>query len=184
MGIWEVPNLSSGDVAVGLLKDDKTSLLIISAYLDITAKKGKIIPDNLTQAITFAKNNSYQLIIGMDSNSHSTLWGRQTNSRGEEMEEYLARHNLDVFNVGLKPTFIGRGTNTCIDITLGNNIKVVNWRVSDQITSSDHLPILFEIADINSDRIGETLNFDRTDWGRVNSLISANIFNVPDVVEP
>ena len=184
LGIWEVPNLNSGDVAVGLLKDDKTSLLIISAYLDITAKKGKIIPDNLTQAITFANNNNYQLVIGMDSNSHSTLWGRQTNSRGEELEEYLARHNLDVFNVGRKPTFIGRGTNTCIDITLGNNIKVVNWRVSDQITSSDHLPILFEIADIDSDRIGETLNFDRTDWGRVNSLISANIFNVPDIVDP
>ncbi len=39
-----------------------------------------------------------------------------------EGKYYIISHNLTIENVGLVPTFITRGTQTCIDITVSLNL--------------------------------------------------------------
>ena len=83
--------------------------------------------------------NNYNLIIGMDSNAHSVLWGDETNSRGEWMEEFILDSNLTIENIGRKPTFIGRQT-------LALNTESKNWKVTDEVTLSDHSLIRFNLG--------------------------------------
>ena len=86
--------------------------------MDITVN---VYPQTLIKLIQHCTSSGDKLIIGMDSNAHSVLWGNETNSRGEWLEEFILDSNLTVENQGLKPTFIARQTSTIIDITLTLN---------------------------------------------------------------
>ena len=44
--------------------------MIISCYLDITIKE--VIPNDLNKALNYAQHHGLALIIGMDSNAHSS----------------------------------------------------------------------------------------------------------------
>ena len=54
----------------------------------------------------------------MDSNVHSILWGSETNSRSEWLQELILYADLNLENLGRKPTFVGRQTSTVIDLSL------------------------------------------------------------------
>ena len=65
-----LPQFTTPDVCTVYL--EKQNTLIISAYLDILLD---VWPDVLDDAILFALEKGYKIVIGADSNAHSELWG-------------------------------------------------------------------------------------------------------------
>ena len=105
-----------------------------------------MFPLQLKDLLDRAKARNLQVILAIDSNAHSHMWGSQSNPRGEAIEDLIAREGLDLANVGISPTFSARGTETSIDITLVKNIDLTNWLVeSDLANFSDHHTIRFKV---------------------------------------
>ena len=85
--------------------------------------------------MTFATNRGYAIIIGMDSNCYSELYGLETNKRCEHLEDFIGQYNLKVENQGKIPTFQAAIGSSIIDVTLtaGISVTINNWRVSTSI---------------------------------------------------
>ena len=69
-----------------------------------------------------------EMCIRDSTNSHSTIYGKDTNSRGKDMEEFIIDNGLSVENIGKIPTFETIRGNlkmaTCIDVTLSQGLDV------------------------------------------------------------
>ena len=102
-------------MAIGLTKLDGKSTVIVSLYLDITQSP---TPDFLLDALNYCKARGYSMIIGSDTNSHSTLWGKENNDRGIKLEEIIDSYNLDVHNRGRMPTYECSLGKSIIDVTM------------------------------------------------------------------
>lgn len=122
-------------------------LVLVSLYLPIDE-------DNLPHAITmelieFCETNNLDIIIGMDSNAHHTLWGNPTNNkRGEKLLSYLNTTNLTIINKGTEPTFVTSRFQTVIDLTIANlktADRINNWNVANELTLSDHRYLKFTV---------------------------------------
>ena len=81
--IQEISNLSHRDLVVGLIKCGSKQTAIISAYMDIKAKP---ITDQLQAALDYCKSRGYSVLLTADTNSHSKIWGNETNTRGKMWE--------------------------------------------------------------------------------------------------
>ena len=84
--IVEIKELSNRDLAAGVVKLDGRTTVILSLYLDI---KCNATPDFLTKALEYCRQRGYSVLIGSDTNSHSTLWGNETNDRGKKLENLI-----------------------------------------------------------------------------------------------
>ena len=133
---WNMETLSSPDIAVIQTRIQNRSTLVISTYLDIQNKD--VIPVELITAVEYALKKGLAIIIGMDSNAHSTSFGPSTNSRGEKLDLFIAKYGLDIENRGNTPTFCGRGCATFIDVTLtrGLSVTVKEWEVCTDYNGS------------------------------------------------
>lgn len=126
---------------------DNKKLLIMSKYCDIQHNINDI---KFIQLIQYCKDNKLQLLAGLDSNSHSTLWGSpEPNQRGKELEETIIQYGLKVHNIGDAPTFIGRDCSTHVDVTLSLNLtfNICNWTVNTDNFGSDHNRIDFDLKE-------------------------------------
>ncbi len=103
----------------------------------------------LKDLISSGRANGSHLILGCDANAHHTLWGStDINPRGEALLQFIMEYNLDILNVGNKPTFVNSRRKEVLDITLATNLvseQVSDWKVSDEISGSDHRFICFKI---------------------------------------
>ena len=70
------------------------------------------------------KLRGYALLLGTDSNCHSTLYGCETNAWGKPLEDFLATYKLRVENQGLKNTFQSSIGQSIIDITPSAKLSV------------------------------------------------------------
>ena len=68
--------------------------------------------------MTKASIGNHGLLIGMDSNAHSKVWGFREDSRGEMILEFVAKHNLYIENVGKEMTFSSPLGSSVIDLTI------------------------------------------------------------------
>ena len=105
MNAWFLEALSSKDITVIQVCILKQQVLIVSAYLD--SSDGVVWNSEMERVIDYADNKNLGLIVCMDSNCHSTLFGPDSNPRGKKLEEAIAAHNLTVENIGHVPTFHG-----------------------------------------------------------------------------
>ena len=91
-------------------------------------------------------------MIGCDANSQHTLCRSSgCNIRGETLLEFLGKLKLVILNVNCKPTFKNSVWEEVIDISFASgNVtsKIRSWRVSDEISMSDHGHITFELTDV------------------------------------
>ena len=149
---WKLDDFSNRDVCSILIKNKATNedIVFVSAYLDINYSG--IFPDCLNNLLEAANNSKKKVIICLDANAHSTLWGSEANnSRGDTMEELVLAHELEVVNKGKKATFVGRGCNTIVDLTLtagGAHSLISQWKVEENVMSmSDHRRIQFAIPE-------------------------------------
>ena len=118
---WFMPEYSSGDIAsvtISSTLPELNDLIIASVYCDID----KSIPPELESLVALANRDCRKLIICADSNSHSLLCVNDSNSRGDLFENFIFTNNLELHNHITSPTFVGRDTNTFIDITLSQGI--------------------------------------------------------------
>lgn len=147
----------------------KKIIVLSSAYLPGDNER----PDSQTMkdVVEYCTQNKLQLIIGSDANAHHTIWGSSNiNKRGEYLLEYIYCHQLEILNIGDKPTFVNRMREEVLDITLSTllvSTKIQNWHVSDETSMSDHRHIRFdlEIGQMPTEmrRVPKATNWDRYD---------------------
>ena len=156
-------DLSSDDFTVCLLEEKKSAKLIVSGYLDI---ERPIIQEKLINIVNYAKENNFDIILALDSNAHSTVWGMEhANQRGVEFEEFLAINELYVVNEGNIATFENAVRNSIIDITVTNKpSSITNWKVEEDLIYSDHRKITFEITSLIDTEEKSTRNLRNVNW--------------------
>ncbi|CAK1598143.1 unnamed protein product [Parnassius mnemosyne] len=103
---------------------------------------------------------------------------RETDIRGVELAAKLDELELHTLNRGTEPTFDiirgGKRFSSCVDITTCSTSllgRMHNWRLSDEITSSDHRAILFDInlkKSIGTDikRTTRMYNTKKANWNK------------------
>ena len=126
--INEISELCHRDMAIGIAKMEGRTTVLVSLYLDINQSP---TPDFLVKALEYSKNRGYSMLIGSDTNSHSTLWGKESNIRGEQLEELIDTYNLDIHNRRKMPTYDCSLGQSIIDVTLSMDLKIAveNWKV-------------------------------------------------------
>jgi hypothetical protein len=152
LNMWPVPDYTGPDIATGLLRtsnDLYKEVYMTSVYLDYNNKNDNFFPKKFKNLVEFCYSSKKPLIINMDSNCHSVLWGLETNPRGEVLEEFIATNGLSVQNIGHMATFDPGGARKCqtrIDVTLTLNFDdVIDWRVTNMVTFSDHNEIGYKL---------------------------------------
>ena len=98
--IWFEGKYSDKDVTTAILQTTDKPMYLTSAYLDIQNNGQKMFPTKLIELIKLCKRENHPLIVSMDANAHSTLYGHETNARGETLEEFVLEHNLQIENIG------------------------------------------------------------------------------------
>ena len=97
--------------------------------------------EDLNTCSDFARQHRALLLLGMDSNSHSTLWGcPMTDNRGEDIEDWLL-NGLQLHNDGIEDTFVTSRASSKIDLTVSTPKSfpfVTNWTVNTDDHLSDH----------------------------------------------
>ena len=118
------------------------------------------------------KKGECDILIGSDSNAHSTVWNFTcTDKRGEFVEYFLITNDLKCLNIGNNPTFKNaQGYTSIIDITVANYqlaTSICNWRVENYLQLSDHFRITFLINNYSNFRDADILNWNykKGDWG-------------------
>ena len=100
---WLVGEFTSRDICCVAFSVEGRLVYVASVYLDINLPA---IPEEVRGLVDSCNRRGLPLLLGMDSNAHSHLWGcEETNARGEALEELIAGRNLTVMNTGTVPTF-------------------------------------------------------------------------------
>ena len=178
---WPMMKFSDKDTTVLMLEESaQEKLMLVSSYLDI--KNEKVVTNKLASAVDFANKNKIPILISMDSNSHSTLWGCEVNNkRGDVLEEWILEENLCVVNKGNVKTFVSSVGSSIIDVTLCSpNIlsRVNRWQVNEDFQFSDHRKITFQL-DFAYSRLVKSRNLKKTNWTRFHKFLKS-----PKVQEP
>uniref|UniRef100_A0A6V7LXU7 Endonuclease/exonuclease/phosphatase domain-containing protein n=1 Tax=Bracon brevicornis TaxID=1563983 RepID=A0A6V7LXU7_9HYME len=124
------------------------SVAICSAYLPSDSADPPPCR-KLTELVEFCLANNTLLVIGSDANAHHTIWGSSnTNKRGMAVLNFVTANNLEILNMGSRPTFVTSRSQDVIDVTLSEislASLIVNWRLDEEYSLSDHRRILFEL---------------------------------------
>lgn len=146
----------------------RTELVICSAYLPFDSAEPPPTIE-LVALVDYTRANGLDLIIGCDANSHHTVWGSSNiNQRGAALLEYLSTTRLEILNRGSRPTFVTSRRQEVLDLTLATPEAaraILDWRVSEEETLSDHRLIKFSIAGSAAHRPPDSYRNPRaTDW--------------------
>lgn len=123
--------------------------VVASAYLPYDSPRAPPGPF-FARLVDYCRESGLELLVGMDANSHHTVWGSSdVNLRGEELLQYIMMTDFLVLNRGKRPTFANAIREEVLDVSLatcGLESRVHSWRVSEQETFSDHKLIKFRVA--------------------------------------
>ena len=172
------------DCAVALAKIGGVQTVIVSLYMDINLE---VQPKWLDELMTMIDRKGYPIILGVDSNSHSTLFGNSDNARGGAFEDFVLQYGLRVENMGSVPTFeIQRGTKlvqTFIDVTLTRGLaaRIQNWHVDRSYNASDHNTIKFSI-DSHKPEPELVRPWSKADWPTLTRYLAQADYGVPEAM--
>ncbi|CAF4921505.1 unnamed protein product [Pieris macdunnoughi] len=149
--IIQHPEISSPNMIAISVDTQKGKLSLVSIYFEPYPIPLSPYLQTLKQAI---EKLGPRTIVGGDINARNVWWGdRITNERGEEAEATFHSAGLEILNQGGTPTFNTNRGNTlytsCVDVTVATPDLlglIVDWRVDQSVTSSDHNAIQFEIT--------------------------------------
>ncbi|XP_063833265.1 uncharacterized protein LOC135082400 [Ostrinia nubilalis] len=151
LDVIQCPKLTNNNIVVVRIRTASWEIAVVSFYFE----PDQPIEPYLEQLRTIREElGSTSLLIGGDSNAKSTWWGSTVEDhRGKELSGTLEESGLQVLNTGDTPTFDtirgGRAFTSYVDITActADLLDLVdNWRVDQNMTSSDHNAILFYIS--------------------------------------
>ena len=145
---WLVNEFTSRDICCVAANVEGRLTFIASVYLDINLSA---TPDQLSHLIDSCNRKGIPLLLGIDTNAHSALWGcSEGNARGSELEALIAERNLTVMNEGRVPTFKTVRAESIIDVTLTNSafyqtMSLTDWKVNlEESSFSDHCYINYQ----------------------------------------
>ncbi|KMQ90177.1 reverse transcriptase [Lasius niger] len=122
-----------------------------------------------------------RLIVAVDANARSSLWGSQeTDDRGAKLEDLVRAYGIEVVNdVGQAPTFWTARGSSFIDVTLASpsiSQFIGDWKVRCDWTTSDHNSVDIRLRVPRGRGGGGTANtrFDirRADWERFSESLA------------
>ncbi|XP_035773143.1 uncharacterized protein LOC118456465 [Anopheles albimanus] len=99
------------------------------------------------------------VVLAGDFNAWSTSWGsKSSNTRGDRLEEAVARLNLVLVNDGKASTFRKNGRESIIDLTFCSPelFGGMQWQVRDEFTFSDHLALWYTVEIAAQERANST----------------------------
>ena len=175
--IIQIESLCNEDCVVALWNCGDRSMILVSAYLDI---QREAVPLWLEDVCQYAEQRGTPLLLCADSNAHSELFGRTTNKRGKELEDFILTNQLRVENLGTVPTFrahrVAGAIESCVDVTLTRDTddRVECWAVEDRYNGSDHNTIVFHIKNDCIGKAEEVRNWRKADWGLFKSVLEAH----------
>ena len=180
MIMWRFPQYCAKDIIVCETKLNNRLTYLISMYLDIHILD---FPPKFRELIR--KKGNCDIIIGTDSNAHSTVWNcPRSNNGGEFIEEFLIKNNLTCLNVGNNPTFKNSSGNTSIiDLTIANYrlaSSISNWKVEKHLhPPTDHYRLTYSIKDCPNFRCedAEDWNFKKCKWSLFKNELELGLKN-------
>ncbi len=166
INVWLIPEFTSGDITTCIWrKDSGEELYLVSVYMDILDQN--VILPQLKSLLRMAHIKKKEVLIMADTNAHSSLWGcKETNRRGEILEDFIFSNNLRIQNKGDHFTFFNRRCATIIDVTLstpGIDDEINDWRVTNDVQGSDHLLITWSFT-ISFKTNNKFRNWKLGDW--------------------
>ena len=169
-------HLNTPDCAVAQLKWESSEILLASVYLD---ENDPLPPPWLISIVEYAEARNMSIIIGMDSNAHSSLYSLAiSDQRGSDLEDFILTHDLDIANIAHVPTFQTVRAQSVIDITLTKDIYIHDWHVDTEYNASDHNTIVFSI-EVEPVQPRETRCWDKAKWLSFTSDLNVN-FSPPE----
>lgn len=140
-------------------------------------------PKELGNLVDYCQRRNLSLVIGCDANAHSELWGStDTNTRGETLLEFICEKNLVVVNRGSVPTFRNSVREEVLDLTLTSfdfSQRVCNWRVSEEVTLSDHQHIIYTVESLDVCAEAAVRIPRKTNWAEYRRLLQLKITDTP-----
>ena len=169
LNIWPVHSLMDRDNACGIWDTKDKSIgkiLLISSYWDCTFKR---FPKKLLEALQYSKTNKIPVLLGIDSNAHSIIWGSpRTDARGAFIENLFPQMDLNILNTGNIPTFIEGNRSSHIDITAVSSQllpKINEWYVDLSYSHSDHR-VLCTSIDMVKPKVRYKRSTRYTEWDK------------------
>lgn len=157
-------------------------LACISMYIRHTDGQGI---SALAALLSKARNTTPFVLVGGDGNGHSNWWGpsdQATNRVGEELEDLITSHSLEVLNqLPSPPTFTSdRGFEAWLDITLASRQlcpSLLHWEVVNAHLDSDHRAISssFSVTTTISDHGPPQLDWRQVDWDTFRALLQSRL---------
>ena len=110
---------------------------------------------NIADLEHLIQQNPKPFIIMGDFNSHSNVWGCDTDQKGRIKEDVINRNNQLLCNKAYTYLHPGTGTYSAIDLILADAAIFLDysWKVHDGICGSDHFPIILENSGPKLDKI-------------------------------
>lgn len=170
--LFKINNLCNQDCTaakITKIKDKfghELKILIASIYIPCS-NDDSIELSNLEKITSYAQSNNLKLLIGIDANSHNTIWHNDyTDKKGEILAEFILSNNLFIHNTKSK-TLLRSNCETAIDLTLTNfdfSQYISNWKTNpDLILCSDHVPIEFDLK-LSKPPKKKFRNIKKIDW--------------------
>ena len=129
--------------------------------------KTKPVTEHLQAAIDYCKSRGYSILLTADTNSHSKIWGNETNTTGKKWKELIQTEHLLVHNQGRIPTFESKIGKSIIDVTFSYRLPYTlnNWRVLRSYNGTDHNTIHYSLKgmkiEIPTRRLYHKANWDQ-----------------------
>ena len=150
--------------------------ILVNVYFQF----GEVLDLSIVRAVSGVYSD-VPLIIMADANAKSPWWhSKIRDSRGEEIEEFVAQFGLNIENKPHNPFTYQNRAGACsnIDITFSNNLAsetIMNWRVGQGLTTSDHNVISFDILRGGDGRDQPLLrwgyNLSRAKWEKLRLIL-------------
>ena len=182
LGLTALGRWCNRDCAVALLKINHKPTILASIYMDITKP---MQPAWLDGHVNMAEDKGFGLLVAMDSNAHSSLFGPTNNARGDQLEDFIMHHGLSVENTGNTPTFeTRRGAcmiETFIDVTLSRDVPglVSRWTVDRGYNASDHNTIRFSIESVPRKKT-QIRPWSKADWPLFSKHLANANYRIPE----
>ena len=165
----EIGHLCHPDCAVVQFKWNALNILFASVYLD---GEDDVVQPWLSRLVEYGLDRNMSIVIGMDSNCHSSLYSDAvTDERGNDLEDFILLHDLDIANIGFVPTFQTFRAQSVIDVTLFKDIAIRGWHVDQDYNASDHNTIKFQI-EVEEVCPKEIRNWKEAKWQKFSDKLS------------
>lgn len=137
---------STDHCVVVKLEGPEINIVIVNVY----AEPGRQLDPILEQVERTLSRYRCPAIVAGDFNAKNPVWGGSVSeARGNALMDLVGRHRLEIANNSDDlATFSSANGQSWIDVTLGRNVNIAEWKVDDDESLSDHRYIRFSVPNV------------------------------------